>query len=67
MKKAIAEKLLVLALFGVALTFFYVANEDAKKLGVLQNKPGGPALLLSNTVDKAAIPEAEPEIQLSEK
>jgi len=37
MSKHLSEKILVFFLFVTAFVFFYVANEDAKELGVLKN------------------------------
>lgn len=48
MKRIFSEKILVLALFGIAFLLFYVANEDAKKLGVLQKTGSAPSLFMSN-------------------
>lgn len=54
MKRLLSEKIIVLALFGVALFFFYVANEDTKKLGVLQKNNSSPSLFMSNQPDSAS-------------
>ncbi|MBI1342318.1 MAG: hypothetical protein GC171_05200 [Terrimonas sp.] len=58
MKKIFSEKTLVLALFATALSIFYVANEDAKKLGVLQNTTSSPSRFISTLEDGTPVEPA---------
>jgi|GEM_PF-6442949 len=54
MKKLLSERNLVLVLFVCAFIIFSIANEDAKKLGVLQNSTSVPARFLSASPEKQA-------------
>lgn len=65
MKKILSEKGLVLVLFVFALVIFSIANEDAKKLGVLQNSVNTPVRLLLSGNENAPVKTEPPVLAVS--